>query len=182
MRMLRGGLCGVVALAAVLPLRHADAQAVDELKLKSAFLYNFTKFVEWPTDRFANDADPIVIGVFADDATQAEIAATVLHRHVNGRAVEVLPIVTATDLQRAHILFVSRDEEPRYLSLRRHAQLDAVLTIGDHEDCRAHGGAICFTRQGDKLRFEINMDTAEHLRLRISSQLQKLAVVVNKTS
>ena len=35
-----------------LPL-HADVS--KEYQLKAAFLYNFTKFVEWPLARFADD-------------------------------------------------------------------------------------------------------------------------------
>jgi hypothetical protein len=35
--------------------------------------------------------------------------------------------------------------------------------------------------QGDKIRFEINIDAAEHAGLKISAQLQKLATVVHRS-
>ena len=175
------GTALMLVLALALPIATAAAAtSVSEHKLKAAFLYNFTKFVEWPAARFQNSTDPIVIGLIADEGMQAELASIIANRQVNGRALIVRPVTTPADVPGVHIIFVSTEQASRLPSFQQSAEVAAVLTVGDAESCRTSGGSICFTQQGEKLRFEINMDSAERAHLKISSQLQKLAVAVHK--
>lgn len=169
----------VLALASLI-LGLAKADAVSETKLKAAFLYNFTKFVEWPAERFESPDAPIVIGLLAEGDFEAEIATIVANRRVNGRALIVRPVVSIADMQAAHILFVSAQQESRFIALRDLAQPAAVLAVGDAQGCRAFGGGICFVQEGEKLRFEIDMNAVERSHLKISAQLQRLAVAVHR--
>ena len=45
----------------------AQAQISREYQLKAVFLYNFAQFTEWPTNVFADDKSPIVIGIVGTD-------------------------------------------------------------------------------------------------------------------
>ena len=56
----------------------------------------------------------------------------------------------------------------------------AIVAVGESESFTARGGTITFTREGDKIRFEINIAAAERSGLRISAQLQKLANAVRR--
>lgn len=40
-----------------------DEPALTEYEVKAMFLYNFTKYEDWPADAFPNAAAPITIGV-----------------------------------------------------------------------------------------------------------------------
>ena len=53
-----------------------------------------------------------------------------------------------------------------------------VLTIGDVPEFAPAGTMIAFTLEQNKVRFVVNVAAAERARLKISSQLLKLAVVV----
>jgi hypothetical protein len=158
---------------AALPLR---AEVSKENQLKAAFLYNFTKFVEWPARRFADENSPIVIGLLGRNPFEGELATIVHGRTVNGRPIQVKLIHTADEVSAVHLLFVPAGEE----SLLPAAawQKVAIVAVGESERFAAQGGTIVFTRERDKLRFEINMTAAERDGLRISSQLQKLAAAV----
>jgi hypothetical protein len=48
------GLAGIGNLGAV----SASAQGPSEYQVKAAFLYNFTKFIEWPPGTSRGDGDP----------------------------------------------------------------------------------------------------------------------------
>ena len=54
----------------------AQENQVPEADLKAAFLYNFTKFVDWPADAFPDSDAPIHVGIFGDEA----LSLTVLDR------------------------------------------------------------------------------------------------------
>lgn len=158
----------------------ARAESVPkEYQLKAAFLYNFSKFVQWPADRFANETSPIVIAVLGPSPFGGELDRLVRERLVNGRAIEVRPIASAADISRAHIVFVPAGAEPL---------LDAgplvapgVLTVGESEGFASRGGIIRFILVEEKVRFEIDQGSAERAGLKLSGQLLKLATVIRKS-
>ena len=50
-------LVTVIFLGMLLTAR-ARGQEIDEYQVKAAFLYNFAKFVEWPSQDFRTSQDP----------------------------------------------------------------------------------------------------------------------------
>ncbi len=169
-------MAGLAAFGAVAVAR---ADVTKEYKIKAAFLYNFTKFVEWSPDRFPDGGAPIVIGVLGENPFGDELAAAVHDRKVNGRCIVIRSIRSPEDAQQAHVVFVTEGEERRFETMLL-AKTDGVLTVGESRRFAAIGGAITFVAVEDKVRFEINMAAAEAAGLKISAQLQKLAVVVRK--
>ena len=155
-----------------------SAEVSKEHQVKAAFLYNFTKFVEWPAGRFADETSPIVIGVLGRNPFESELEKIVQDRTVNGRAILVKLIRTAEEVPAVHLLFVPAGEEA--LLPAAAWRTVAVVTVGESERFAALGGAIVFLNEGDKLRFEINIAAAEHSAVKISAQLQKLAKVVHR--
>jgi hypothetical protein len=158
----------------------ARAASASEWQIKSAFLYNFTRFVEWPQTVLAQPSQPLVIGVLGEGKLAAELAALVAGRNVNGRSIEVRTVRTTEEARAAQLLFVSAAEESRYGAMRDALADSPVLTVGESPSFSVIG-AIGFVQEGEKLRFEINIDIAERSHLRISAQLQKLAVAVRRT-
>ena len=109
-----------------------------------------------------------------------EVVAITANRQVNGRPLTVRRIETATDLLAAHIIYVAADAQRRYDGMRKDVAALEALVVSDGADCSAQDDAICFVQQGDKLRFEINAVPAERARVKISAQLQKLALAVHR--
>jgi hypothetical protein len=169
-------LCVLVPLPGVA----ADARlpSADEWQIKSAFIYNFTKFVEWP-EAGGGATQPIVIGVLGEKELAQQLAAVVAGRNVNGRSIEVRPVRTAAEARATQLLFVAAAEESRYAAMRSELAESPVLTVGETPSFSVTG-AIGFVQDGEKLRFEINVDIAERAHLKISSQLQKLAAAIRR--
>jgi hypothetical protein len=157
----------------------ARAPAADEWQIKSAFIYNFTKFVEWPEAALGGPAQPIVIGVLGEKPLAQQLAAVVAGRNVKGRPIEVRAVRTAAEARATQLLFVAAAEESRYAAMRDELAESPVLTVGETPSFSVTG-AIGFVQEGEKLRFEINVDIAERSHLKISSQLQKLAAAVRR--
>lgn len=159
----------------------ADVRApvADEWQIKSAFIYNFTKFVEWPEAALGGPSQPIVIGVLGEKPLAQQLAAVVAGRNVNGRPIEVRPVRTAAEARATQLLFVSAAEESRYAAMRDELAASPVLTVGETPSFSVTG-VIGFVQEGEKLRFEINVEIAERSHLKISSQLQKLAATVRR--
>jgi hypothetical protein len=54
--------------------------------------------------------------------------------------------------------------------------------VGDSAAFSEQGGIITFVFEGDKLRFEINLESSERAGVRMSSQLLKLARILPRKS
>ena len=151
-----------------------------EYQLKAAYLYNFTKFVEWPEQGFNDTQSPIVIGILGRNPFGDELDKIVRDRAVNGRAIRIVLITTAEEVRMVHLLFVPAGEEGHPAFAAALAQHPGVLTVGESAPYAAGGGVITFTPVGDKLRFTINLEAAEGAGLKVSAQLLKLATVVRR--
>lgn len=167
-------ILGLLFLGALSPAR-ADSIS-KEYQLKAAFLYNFTKFVDWPPERFADNSSPIVIAVLGKNPFGDEMERLVKDRVVNGHPIQVRFIESADDIPSAHIIFVSARSERNFdESIFDHP---GVLTVGESSDFAERGGMIRFTLVGEKVRFEINQASSDKAGLKLSGQLLKLAMIV----
>jgi len=151
-----------------------------EHELKAAFLYNFTKFVEWPPDRFADTNAPLVLGIAGDSPCRAELELIAKDRKSNGRALVIKPLQSAREVKDVHMLFVSASEDSRLDEWLASARGAAVLTAGESAQFLKRGGMINLFLEGEKIRFEINMEPADAVGLKVSAQLQKLAKAIRR--
>lgn len=178
------GRVAVVLLGLLLfarPALAADETTVSkEYQLKAAFLYNFTKFVEWPPQHFRDARQPITIGVLGHDPFGGELEKVVEGRTINGRAIVVKGLTTASEALGVELVFVGEQEEARFAESLAARDGVHVVTVGESPRSAALGAVITFTMEADKVRFEINQGGAEKAGLKISAQLLKLATVVRK--
>ena len=78
-----------------------------------------------------------------------------------------------------HLFRVVSGIERRNLpSIFESSRKKGVLTISDLPKFAEYGGNIGFIEQDGRIRFEINLESAQQARLRISSQLLKLGTIV----
>jgi hypothetical protein len=163
-------LSAVAAVAAA-----SDAVPPTEQEVKAAYLYNFAKYVEWPSAA----AEPQwVVGVLGDGDF-----GEVLDKMLAGKTARERPFV-ARRLQepeqaaQTHILYIAASEAPRLPQILKAVEGAKVLTVSDIEGFAEKGGMIGFRIDGKKVKFDISPQQAARAGLRISSQLLALARVV----
>lgn len=155
----------------------AWANGFDEYAVKSAYLYNFAKFVEWPLQSFDRADAPLVICI-AGANPFGEALASLADKTVEHHPVEVRHQPEAVNLGRCHIVFVSRAEPRRWTAVRDQCGGLPVLTVSDIGDFVRQGGMIGLVESDQRIRFDINLAAARQVGLRLSSQLLKLATTV----
>src|SRR5436190_4645336 len=113
----RGWRAQVWALAAWLMLGvgtlGAETTLSNEFQLKAVFLFNFTQFVEWPREAFADPNAPIIIGVLGTDPFGGYLDETVQGEKINGRPLEIRRYRNVAEIGVCHVLFISQSETPR---------------------------------------------------------------------
>jgi len=154
------------------------AASATEYEVKAAFLYNFTRFVEWPPEALRDGDEPFVIAILGRDPFGSVLDETVAGKTVAGHRIEVRRATRVDDVRDAQMVFVSASERATAAAILKVLVRPGVLTVGDTEGFADRGGAINFTLQARKVRFEINPGSAEQAGLKMSSQLLKLATLV----
>jgi hypothetical protein len=160
--------------------RAAEGPPVSrEYQIKAAFLYNFTKFVEWPPSRFATPESPIIIGILGDNPFGDVLETIVKDRRVNNRPIEIRLVATKAEAAAVHVLFSGAGHEQQIAAMRGLLQAQSVLTVGETPQFAASGGIIDFIVGDDKVRFFINAGSGDQAGLKISAQLLKLSIPVH---
>jgi hypothetical protein len=154
------------------------AQVVDEYQVKAAFLYNFAKFVDWPPDSFKTPKDPILVCVLGHNPFGGALEEVIRGKSIEGRAFAFRQVGDAHEASACQILFVSSSDSSHFRSLFGRLKPAGILTVGEAQGFAAVGGVINFKLDGGRVRFEINVDAAEHAQLHISSKLLGLAEIV----
>ncbi|PIE63354.1 MAG: hypothetical protein CSA25_00755 [Desulfobacter postgatei] len=168
----------------LLAIGTVHSQNLEEYRVKAAFVYNFTKLIQWPQKAFDNEGEPFNIVVFGNEYMK-EYFQTIDGKISTGRVISIqYSDPNAFDykqmLAESQIVFISRHTRlEQVLEILSHVGNRPVLTIGEVKNFSRAGGIIQFFTRDDHLHFEINIKNAEAHQLKFSSRLLKLAVIVN---
>lgn len=160
---------------------HAQHSNPTEYEVKAAYLYNFGKFIEWPA-KVSVAGDPFTICVLGQDPFGASLNATIASETINGRSVVVKRIPRPQEAVSCRILFISSSEESRLKEILATLEQTSALTVSDMPQFTRRGGMIQFVVESNRVRFEVNLTSAERAGLTLSSQLLKVAISVSRSS
>ncbi|MGB5063131.1 MAG: YfiR family protein [Candidatus Competibacter sp.] len=165
-------------LIAALLTRPLWSEAYSEYAVKAAYLYNFAKFVEWPPGAFSKNDAPLVICI-AGDNPFGDTLTVISNKTVDNHPVEVRNTSVMASFDRCHIIFISRAEQGRFKTVLAKLARLPILTVSDISGFAQFGGMIELFEAEQRIRFNININAARQANLRLSSQLLKLATIVN---
>jgi len=153
--------------------------------IKAGFIYNFAKFVEWPSAAFAQPDSPIVIGILGTDPFGNLIDRIIENKRIGARGLVVKRLKWGTDLKdlrECKILFVGASEKAHLDDLVQIVKSLPILTVGETPGFAERGGVIRFVLEDNRVRFEINVEAAHQADLTISSRLLTLARIIQQAN
>ena len=146
----------------------------SEYQVKAAFIFNFAKFIEWPSHAFADMNAPLCVGVLGDNPFGKDLTGFLRDKTINNRPVVVKEVRSIAEAKACQVLFVSPSESKRAPEILRELSASNVLTISETERFITDGGMINFFREGTRIRFQINDQAAKNSGLKIASKLLEL--------
>jgi hypothetical protein len=165
-----------LALAILLCARPMAQQAeAGEQVIKAAYLYNFTKFIDWPESAFAEPSAPFAVCVLADTMFHDHVAAIMHNEQVRGRPVVVRRPAAPHEVAACHMAYFSRTEAERTGKHLAELGQSPILTGGEGQRFMQLGGHIAFHLEHDRVRFTVSRTRAEAASLSISSKLLRVA-------
>lgn len=176
LRYLLGGVLSLALLSAAVA-----APPPTEYQVKAVFLFNFTRFVDWPPTAFADAQAPFVIGVLGRDPFGRTLDDAVRGEQVNGRPLVVERYRSRTELKRCHILFIDRSANADLVPVLTALEGAGTLTVSDFEPDAPRNVTIRFLEEDHRIRLRIDVDSARNAGLTISSKLLRPAQVVSSS-
>ena len=162
-------MCCVAGMTAI-----AQAQE-KEANLKAVFIYNFINYIDWGNSENENEFVIGIIGSSEIDNPIAEIAKTNLAKN---KTIVIRHFNKVDDIRNCQMLFIPKNSPFSLKSVLE--KIDkGVLTISDEPGLAKQGAAFNFVLVNNKLKFEVNLKAVYLSGVRVSSQLLKLAIIVD---
>jgi hypothetical protein len=152
----------------------------SEYQVEAVYLLNFGKFVEWP-NKVASPEELFNICVLGQYPFGAALDKTVAGESIDGRKVAVRRITKPQEAMNCRIVFISFSEETRVTEILKTLDKASILTVSNVPKFSQLGGMIQFVVEANKVRFEVNLASAERVGLTLSSELLKVATTVTRS-
>jgi TonB family protein len=169
--------CGV-SVACVLTLlsvglSRALGQTQDERAVRAAYVFNLTRYVEWPAG-----AKQLTIGILTSRET-----AEFLHKILDGktadsRSLKVMLYPTDNEWQNCSILYMDDAHAKKLPSVLDKVGTSSVLTVGESSAFLRDGGMVALVRTGDKVQIQLNLEAARRSGIKLNPRLFDVARII----
>lgn len=140
-------------------------------KFEALYMYNISRYVEWPASFNSNI---FVIGVVGNNTDLIEslegVAGT---KTIQGKKVVIKQITSPAQGKGCNIIFFSKGAESKMVSYR--SATTSSLFISESNGALSRGSDVNFFIQGDKLKFELSKASIGKKSLNVSNSLLELA-------
>lgn len=156
-------------LLALLPAA-SIAAPVSEYQVKAAFLYNFARFVDWPSQSHRpGNLTLCIVGTNPFGSAINVIAG----KPVGNDKLSVRQ-ASPDNVADCQIVYIAGSDTATLDKVLASIRGRPIITVGDAKGFADGGAVFNFYSEDNKIRFEINIDAARRTGLSISSQLLRL--------
>jgi len=155
----------------------AQKISIQDYKVKAIFIYHFTKYIKWSD---FDTSEAFNIAILGDSDIVIPLREIARIRSVDDRKVTIKRFQTVEDIDACHILFISESMKNQIDTILQTIGDENILTVSSSEGFADKGVAINFVIVHGKIKFEMNSHALERAGLRASSQLKKLAILVEE--
>lgn len=145
-------------------------------KIKATFIYNFTKYIDWPEKYKEGN---FVIGVLGTSTFYNELATLLSKKTVGKQIFEIKSYTNSESVTGiCHILFITAENSSQLPDVIKKMKGKNTLIVTEKTGMAKQGSGINFVVENNKQRFELNKANIEKYNLKVSSTLASLAIPV----
>lgn len=147
----------------------------QESKFKALFMYNFTKYLEWPIDKQKGD---FVIGVYGKSDIIPELKIISEKKKVGLQSIIIKEMNSSSNFSSCNILFVPENQSANIASIASNCSGKGVVLITEKPGMAKTTSGINYVKVDGKQSFEINKSNLENCGVKVNSVLLSLGIVV----
>lgn len=153
------------------------ASAPDEYTLKLVYLYNFTKFINWPTleDKEQTEDQPFQICIMGSMPADSAMNALDSKRTRNNRPIMTSRTNINSDNGTCHILFITKSIPKSVVKKILAKSLRSTVTVGETKDFAKEGDIGFVIDERNHVKIEINLLNTSDKDINIRAPLIEIA-------
>ena len=157
-----------------------EKKDINIARIKSAYIYNIIKFIEWPKSSFNFSMSPFILGIFGENKITPHLIDFLKYKKIKDRDWKLESFNTPEEIEHCHLIFFCNLKISESEYLISFLKDKHILTIGDNINnfCNIEG-MINLVGKTPNLGFEINHKAIKKEGLEISSELLDLATIIN---
>jgi len=136
----------------------------QECEKKSLFLYNFTKYIEWPIEYNGTD---FIIGVCGSDQTIKLLQDFMAQKKVSGKKITVEKYKKGA---RYNVVYITSSDISSFATVKNFVKKNKTLLVTDDA---ASGSHITFLIDQDKVRYIVDKIAIEKVGLKVGQELMR---------
>lgn len=153
-----------------------DQSEEASAKIKAIYIYNFTKYIEWPNTYKEGN---FVVGILgSNSALLNELSKMANSKTVGSQKFEIKNISTCSSSDKYNIVYVLSDNSSQIADVINKVKDKSTLIITDKPGLAKQGAGINFFVEGNKQKIELNRANIEKYKLKVASTLVEMAVAV----
>lgn len=168
MKRITSLLCVVLGLSLVVVT--GVARAADEATVKAAYLYNFTKFIQWPDEQRAT----LRLCDMGNDALARSLDGLV-GKPVRSMQIGIRHAVTLHDIPQCDLVFVPTSHAHSLERVRQVVNGYPILVVTESADMLPKGAMVALIQSEGRIVFEVDLATSRQLGMQVSAKMLQLA-------
>jgi hypothetical protein len=173
MKAIKNSILSLALVAVTVSNLFAQERPIYEVH--SMMIYNFIKYIEWPTDTKNGD---FIIGVYGDQDVFNALNKWYGGKDKMGQKIVVKLFNNPSEIAKCHIVYLAGNRSNDFEAVKNRMKGSNTLMVTDNKGLAHKGSGINFKMEGNKLKFELNQSSVQAANLKVSSQLSSMAILI----
>ena len=165
----------LILCVAVLFSTQIYAQQRPAHELHSMMIYNFLKYIQWPSSKSSSE---FTIGVVEADEIYNTLNKWYGNQTRGGKTFKIQKVSASDDLSKFHLVYIGKNASNSFKQILGKIANEPVLTVTEQNGLGKEGSCINFKVVDNRLKFELNEAAVAKTSLKTSSQLAAMAIVL----
>lgn len=162
--------------SAIMAEENSEKDQQKVLKVKSAFLYNFIKYITFEQESKEKSFSAFNVCVLGDDPF-GSVLDKMSRRKAKGKNVFVKRMQQVEQVDQCHLVYVSQSKKGSLNEVFAFVENKPIATVSDITNFVDKGGVLGFVEVDNRIGIEVNLTHARRANVRISALLLEIAKI-----
>jgi hypothetical protein len=141
----------------------------------SMMVFNFVKYVQWPTN---DNNKEFIIGVVGNNDMYNTLNTWYGGKPKGNKVYVIKKFNSAAEVTDCQVVFIDKNKSNEFDAINNKVKGKGTLVITDRNGLGLKGSCINFKTVDDKLKFELNQHAIEASNLKVATTLSSMAILI----
>lgn len=141
----------------------------------SMMVFNFVKYVQWPTN---DNSKEFVIGVVGNTEIYNTLTTWYGGKAKGTKTYVIKKFNNAAEVTDCQVIFIDKTKSSEFDAVNNKVRGKGTLVVTDRNGLGSRGSCINFKTENERLRFELNQQAIEASNLKVAGALTSMAILI----